>query len=88
MADLAPLFRRFRETLRDGGQIALADLDREDGSFHEDARSVFHLGFERSDLLSLLTEAGFTDLEAATAATTRKGSREYRVFLITGQRAG
>jgi tRNA (cmo5U34)-methyltransferase len=88
VADLATLFRRFRGTLRDGGQIALADLDREDGSFHEDTRGVFHLGFERSDLLSLLTEAGFTNLEAATAATTRKGTREYTVFLITGRRAG
>lgn len=86
--DLAPLFRRFHETLRGGGQIALADLDREDGSFHEDTRGVFHLGFERSDLVSLLTEAGFTGVEAETAATTRKGSRDYTVFLITGRRAG
>jgi tRNA (cmo5U34)-methyltransferase len=88
VADLAGLFRRLHGTLRAGGQIALADLDREDGSFHEDTRGVFHLGFERSDVLSLLTEAGFTGLEAATAAITRKGSREYPVFLITGQRAG
>jgi tRNA (cmo5U34)-methyltransferase len=87
VADLAALFGRFREVLRARGEIALADLDREDGSFHEDARGVFHLGFERNELLILLTEAGFTDLAATTATATRKEGRDYSVLLITGRRS-
>ena len=88
VANPAPLFRRFHEQLEPGGRVALADLDREDGSFHEDARDVFHLGFERSDLQTLLTAAGFVGLSATTATITRKGNRDYPVFLITGRRPG
>jgi cyclopropane fatty-acyl-phospholipid synthase-like methyltransferase len=84
---LAPLFNRFYEQLQPGGQIALADLDREDGSFHEDARGVFHLGFERGEIETLLAAAGFAELHVTTAATTRKETREYTVFMIVGRRA-
>lgn len=85
--DLATLFRRFHELLHAGGRIALADLDREDGSFHEDGRGVFHLGFERSEILSLLTSTRFAELGATTAIVTRKEHHDYPVFLITGQKA-
>jgi tRNA (cmo5U34)-methyltransferase len=85
--DLAPLFDRFRETLRSGGRVALADLDREDGSFHEDPRGVHHLGFERAEMQALLAAAGFVDLEATTACLAQKDTREYPVFLVTGRLA-
>jgi tRNA (cmo5U34)-methyltransferase len=88
VADLAPLFRRFHEQLQTGGRVALADLDREDGSFHEDPRDVHHPGFERSELQLLLAAAGFVDLGATTATITSKGSHNYPVFLITGHKAG
>jgi tRNA (cmo5U34)-methyltransferase len=88
VANLAPLFSRFHEQLEPGGRVALADLDREDGSFHEDARDVFHLGFERSELQTLLAAAGFVGLDVTTATITRKENRDYPVFLITGRRPG
>ena len=87
VADLAPVFKRFHEQLHPGGRVALADLDREDGSFHEDPRDVHHLGFERSEIEALLAEAGFVDLSATTAIITSKGSHDYPVFLIRGQKA-
>ncbi|MGD1149088.1 MAG: class I SAM-dependent methyltransferase [Thermoanaerobaculaceae bacterium] len=87
VADLAPLFMWFHEQLHPGGSVALADLDREDGSFHEDPRGV-HLGFERSELRALLAGAGFVDLGATTAIVTRKGDRDFPVFLITGRKDG
>jgi tRNA (cmo5U34)-methyltransferase len=87
VADLSPLFERFHSLLHPGGGVALADLDRENGSFHEDARGVFHLGFERGAIQSLLAEAGFTDVRAATATVTRKEGRDYPVFLMTGSKA-
>jgi hypothetical protein len=64
--------------------VALADLDREDGTFHEDARGVFHLGFERSEVQALLAAAGFVGLDVTTATTVRKEKGDYPVFLITG----
>ncbi len=84
--DLAPLFSRFHEHLVPGGWVALADLDREDGSFHEDVRDVFHQGFERSEIETRLTAAGFVALEARTATVVRKERGDYPVFLISGRR--
>lgn len=86
--NLAPLFKWFHEQLHPGGRVALADLDREDGSFHKDPRDVHHLGFERSELQALLAEAGFVDLGATTATVTRKDDCDYPIFLITGRKAG
>lgn len=88
VADLAPLFARFRDHLHPGGRVALADLDLEDGTFHDDARGVFHLGFDRGAIAALLAGAGFVDVAVETATVTRKGERSYSIFLATGRRAG
>lgn len=71
--------------LEPGGRIALADLDREDGTFHPpDAEGVFHHGFERSHLGALLADAGFIDVAFETAVVVHKEQRSYPVFLVTG----
>ncbi len=89
VADLAALFARFREHLRPGGRIALADLDREDGTFHSaDVTDVFHLGFERADLETLLSEGGFDELADTTAFVHHRAGRDYPVFLVSGRRRG
>lgn len=85
VADLAPLFARFREHLHPGGRVALADLDVEDGTFHEDATGVLHLGFERGSFAALLAAAGFVDVEVETATVTRKAERAYPIFLATAR---
>lgn len=86
--DLASLFCQFRAHLRVGGHIALADLDKEDGTFHGNAEDVFHLGFERNDIKTLLADTGFLDLEVTTAFEVRRNGRDYPVFLITGRKGG
>jgi ubiquinone/menaquinone biosynthesis C-methylase UbiE len=84
------LFRHFHQVLKPGGFLALADLEREDGSFHEDPTGIAHHGFNPQALLLLLKGLGFTGLQAKTIHTVRK-QREgkellYPVFLITGQK--
>jgi tRNA (cmo5U34)-methyltransferase len=84
--DLPALLREFRSILRPGGRVALADLDREDGTFHApEVTDVHHLGFERSDVRRLLSAAGFDDLQDSTVFVHRRHAREYPVFLITGR---
>ena len=86
--DLPELFGAFRALLRNGGRVALADLDSEDGTFHKpEITDVHHLGFERGDMRRLLTAAGFGDLQDVTAFVHRRNERAYPVFLVTG-RAG
>ena len=48
--DTEKLIQRFAEHLKPGAKIALADLDKEDGSFHpQDTKGVFHSGFDRDE---------------------------------------
>ena len=50
--DTNKLIQTFSDHLASGAQLALADLDKEDGSFHPaDIEGVYHSGFERYSLL-------------------------------------
>jgi 2-polyprenyl-3-methyl-5-hydroxy-6-metoxy-1,4-benzoquinol methylase len=84
--DLDGLFSQFKKMLRDGGHVALADLDVEDGTFHSpDVTDVHHLGFDRAALVARLAAAGFEGLQDTTAFIHRKHGREYPVFLVSGR---
>ncbi len=81
--DTDKLIQRFAEQLKPGAMVALADLDKEDGSFHpEDTQGVFHSGFERSELQLLLENHGFYDVHFITAHTVNKEEKKYPVFLV------
>jgi putative AdoMet-dependent methyltransferase len=84
--DVGALLRKLHGMLRVGGFIALADLDREDGSFHNEDTGVRHPGFERADIERLAGEAGFSEVRTSTASRMRKHDREYPVFLLTARR--
>ena len=89
--DTAALFKQWHDLLLPGGRLCFADLDAEDGSFHGDNTGVFHLGFDRAHLKSLLLAAGFRDIRDTTATTMMrdvegKGKREFPVFLIAAQK--
>ena len=61
--DTPRLIQRFSEHLSPGAFIALADLDKEDGSFHpEDTEGIFHLGFKRNELQVILEKYGFCEI--------------------------
>ncbi|HAF43640.1 MAG TPA: SAM-dependent methyltransferase [Gallionellaceae bacterium] len=87
--DTAELFKEWQRLLKPHGQIAFADLDAEDGSFHGDNTGVFHLGFDRAKLRELLLAAGFSSVRESTATSVRKEiggqPREFPVFLIVAQ---
>lgn len=81
--DMPSLFRKFRTLLREGGFIAIADLDLEDGSFHTEDAGVFHFGFDRDALIEMVLDAGFTEPRISTASVVKKPQRDYSVFLLT-----
>lgn len=86
--DTAALLRSFHRHLQDGGTVALADLDEEDGSFHPpETRGVFHNGFNRGQLRTLLQSQGFDRVEFNTAHTIEGEDRDYPVFLVTASKA-
>lgn len=85
--DTTRLLASFREHLKPGGQLALADLDAEDGTFHPPGtEGVFHHGFDRADLRRKLEAAGFEAVHFRTAVeVTREDGRTYPVFLVTAR---
>ena len=83
------LLGRFRRLLLPGGHLAIADLEKEDGSFHEDPHSYFHAGFEPAQLARALERAGFRDVRHARVFTMSKSVRgvakEFPLFLIVAR---
>lgn len=71
-----------------GGFIAIADLDTEDGLFHDDLTEKVHYGFDRESLRAILEAAGFGNVSFMTAHIIEKKNRSgnlagYPVFLVT-----
>ena len=83
LEDTAALLSKLYGMLNDGGFVAIADLDSEDGSFHSDNTGVFHYGFDREALEVLAKEAGFKEVKFDLASTINKPHREFTVFLMT-----
>jgi len=85
--DTPALMRAFFAHLRPGGQVALADLDIEDGSFHPPGiEGVFHAGFDRAALGAELEGAGFAAVQFHDAGQVDKGDKTYGIFLVTAVR--
>ncbi len=80
------LFTKFYNMLEEGGFIAIADLDSEDGSFHSDNTGVFHFGFERDLLQQIAKEVGFKEINFELASTINKPHSSFTVFLMTAKR--
>ncbi len=89
--DTDHILRIFHDLLKPGGTLCIADLDKEDGSFHGIEVDVHH-GFDQADLGQRAAQAGFADLQFQTVFSIAKehatGPRDYPVFLMTARRAG
>lgn len=86
--DTDKMIARFAEHLKPGATVALADLDKEDGTFHpEGIEGVYHDGFDRDQFSDKLQANGFTDIRFVTAHTVNKEERHYPVFLALASKA-
>lgn len=88
--DTKALITQFYQLLKPTGFIALADLDREDGSFHgadAAARGVQHFGFDREALQRLVESVGFRDVAFVTANVLQRPTGEFPIFLLTAKKS-
>jgi SAM-dependent methyltransferase len=83
--DVNLLFKKFFNLLNKNGFIAIADLDKEDGSFHTINTGVEHFGFDRDEFINYAKNAGFSDIEIKTASVIKK-DKNYGVFLLTAKK--
>jgi len=80
--DIASLIKEFKSHLHKGGAVCIADLEREDGSFHTHGNEgVEHFGFEPKELVSLFEKEGFR-LICHKRVFIIKKAKEYPLFLV------
>ena len=89
--DVAGLINSLARSLNPGGWLALADLESEDGTFHDDSKGVLHHGFSRAFLTDAFSRCGLTDVRVVTATTVDKKRENgtvasYPVLLCLGHR--
>lgn len=88
--DVRDILVRFRDLLAPNGYLLVADLDREDGSFHTDGSTDVHFGFDRRELQKMVEDAGFRKVSFSTAYEIKKeigeAEKTFPVFLMTAQK--
>lgn len=86
IADVEGIIKKFRKLLNKGGCLAIADLYKENGSFHGDGFSG-HNGFDTKELSQILNNSGFIVNDITTCFTiernTPAGVKPFDVFLMT-----
>ena len=85
--DVESIIGEFYSLLNKGGNIVIADLYPEDGTFHSHEFNG-HLGFNLEDLIQLLGKAGFTNISHEQCFVIRKQIasgelKDFPVFILT-----
>jgi ubiquinone/menaquinone biosynthesis C-methylase UbiE len=90
--EVAPLLVHFREIMNPGASLCIADLQQEDGSFHDDATGIPHKGFAVEEMEGFFHQAGFSKIRTVPVMSIRKeregAVQEFPVNLTVGVIAG
>jgi len=84
--NLDRFFKTIFSNLKDGGFIAIADLESEDGTFHSDNSGVHHYGFSEKELSAIVQQSGFKDVHIKNINTIKKPHRDFGIFLLTAKK--
>jgi ubiquinone/menaquinone biosynthesis C-methylase UbiE len=81
------ILQGFSFLLQPGGVLCIADLDKEDGSFHSDDPDFDgQHGFDRAGLGLDLARAGFKNVRFTDCYNLTKNKRSYPLFLAVAER--
>jgi len=81
--NLKGFFNTIYKNINAKGFIAIADLEKEDGTFHSDNTGVFHFGFDEEELYNVVKECGFSDISFKRITKIEKPQKEFGIFLMT-----
>lgn len=90
VGDVGGVVRKLTAMLNPGGYLVIADLDLDNGEFHQDPTGVRHNGFDRDDIFRILGDCGLAEVSLSTAYAMErevagKGKRSFNVFLAVGR---
>lgn len=80
--DVRPALEGFAALTEPGGRLCVADLEHEDGSFHEPDFEGHH-GFDRDDLAARLEAAGFEGVTFRHCYEITRPEGSFPLFLAT-----
>ena len=82
--------KEIKKYLKEGGYVAVIDLEKEDGTFHSDNTDVKHFGFDKNEVKKWFEKLGFKDINVITVYSITKErngeKKEYPVFLAIGKK--
>ena len=90
VSDIDSMISKFYQLLNPGGLLAIADLYKEDGTFHEFDFNG-HKGFDPDELSKVFEKSGFRNIsykpcyELIKTEGPNKG-KSYYIFLLTGKK--
>ena len=88
--DAKGILSKFHDVLEPNGYLLVADLDKEDGSFHTDGSTDVHLGFDQSEMQKWVEDAGFGNVRFSMAYAIKKEiigkEKVFPVFLMVAQK--
>lgn len=74
------LFARFASAVKSGGYLGVADLAKEDGTFHENNTGVYHFGFTPEEFASFFVQNGFEPPQITVAHTIDKPHKSFDIL--------
>lgn len=88
--DIEKIFNKFYGLLKPGGYLAIADLYREDGSFHDETFTGHH-GFDVDELSDKLSSHHFCGISHQTCFIIKRTGednqvKEYPIFLLVAKK--
>ena len=84
--NLKEFFNTIYKNIKKDGFISIADLEKEDGTFHSDNTGVFHFGFNKNELVGIVKNAGFKDVVFENINTIKKPKKDFGVFLLSAKK--
>jgi ubiquinone/menaquinone biosynthesis C-methylase UbiE len=88
--DVKNMLKKFCAVLKPNGYLLIADLDKEDGTFHAASTPYFHDGFARDEFQKMVKAAGFGDVRFSTAYVIRRKvgetEKDFPVFLMVARK--
>lgn len=90
--DTRHILSQFYELLNPGGYLCVADLDKEDGTFHGYDVDDVHRGFDREELANLASELGFRNISFTIAYKMKREINEdgetkiFPIFLMVARK--
>ena len=89
VVNIEEIILKFHEMLNPKGFLSIADLYKEDGTFHDDDQKV-QFGFEPEDLVNMLKKSGFKNVEYKQCFEIKKVNNEmernYPIFLMVAEK--